>query len=562
MPFFPNELISRLSGSNVNSRVDELSAEMSNANKQALLDLIDSLSTGQTILGKILSINESKLTIQTDEGVILQAKNDSGGIVEAGESVIFQVHKSLLGQISLRPLYQNTSSEQTAVAALRQAGLPINSRSIEMTSRNMEFGAGIDRQSLIASYKDVSGYPASPVQNIVELQQLGLAVSKENLSLYDAYKNEENLVTDSFASIADNISNELSGLMKDYVATGRQLAVDALNQAELSSTSFTLEELSKMSGNDSLEKLQNGFDSLTWILGDESKPDESENAQIVNEANAKLYSEFFSDKAQSDEMNVQAGQKDFFKNITDTVSLLGKTPIFNFDEKSGEISANPLFDELMNKLGDVVDNKLLREFINEELTKKWTLDKSGISNKGEIKNLFERLYSHTNDILNQFDKMSVNNTELLNSIQNLKSNIDFMNTINQFVPYVQIPFSNDGKPVANELMVYTNKKKTQSSGSDVSAFLHLAMPNLGCTDVYVKLSDGERVSTNFTFENDDVLELVSKNMHFLEKRIKERGYSFNSELKVSKEHDNMMNQIINTCTHKLKNSDTSFDARV
>jgi flagellar hook-length control protein FliK len=99
-----------------------------------------------------------------------------------------------------------------------------------------------------------------------------------------------------------------------------------------------------------------------------------------------------------------------------------------------------------------------------------------------------------------------------------------MNQVNQLYTYVQIPLQLSGQNANGELYVYTNGKKRIDPDSDVTAFLHLDMENLGSTDVSVRMH-GKQVKTNFYLTDDTSYDLVEKNLPVLERRLSEKGYN-------------------------------------
>jgi flagellar hook-length control protein FliK len=105
----------------------------------------------------------------------------------------------------------------------------------------------------------------------------------------------------------------------------------------------------------------------------------------------------------------------------------------------------------------------------------------------------------------------------------IRSNMEFMDRINEAYTYVQIPLKMSGQNASGELYVYTNKKQLAEGKEDLTAFLHLDMDHLGPTDVSVRMH-GRDVDTKFYFDNDETYELVEAHLPELEERLKAKGY--------------------------------------
>ena len=71
------------------------------------------------------------------------------------------------------------------------------------------------------------------------------------------------------------------------------------------------------------------------------------------------------------------------------------------------------------------------------------------------------------------------NSDAMRSAQNISDNVNFMNQINQYAAYVQLPVRMNQENAHGELYVYRRKKSLVNKDGNVSAFLHLDMDNLG-----------------------------------------------------------------------------------
>ena len=60
----------------------------------------------------------------------------------------------------------------------------------------------------------------------------------------------------------------------------------------------------------------------------------------------------------------------------------------------------------------------------------------------------------------------------------MQDNLQFMNTLNQIFPYVQLPLKLTEQLTHGELYVYTKKKDLSAQNKEVSILLHLDMDSL------------------------------------------------------------------------------------
>ena len=232
----------------------DASVAASDATKQAVLEMIDNLSVGDTILGKVTAQTDKSISILTQGGVTINAQNSSSVNFEKGSLILFEIQKVSGRDISIRPLYQNTNLQNTAQSALKQAGLPINERSLEMTARNMEYGNPIDRNSLIEAYRDVALFPEASVKSIVDLKQMDIPINDANLSQYKAYMNMENSVSEAFSKISDSLIDDVIKGLLVTDESAEQLGFEALKNPMFDALSNLTDSLSEvLSGNQKID---------------------------------------------------------------------------------------------------------------------------------------------------------------------------------------------------------------------------------------------------------------------------------------------------------------------
>ena len=174
--------------------------------------------------------------------------------------------------------------------------------------------------------------------------------------------------------------------------------------------------------------------------------------------------------------------------------------------------------------------------------------------------LYERLNSQMNRLNAVLSQAGKADTPLAKAISNVTGNIDFMNQLNQMFTYVQLPLKMQSQNANGELFVYTNKKSLAKKDGSVSALLHLDMEHLGSLDVYVTLVN-QKVSTKFYLKDDSALDLIAENIHILNERLEDRGYSMSAEFVSRDEKVNVMEEILKQDKNISVLAGYSFDAR-
>lgn len=544
-----------MAGFNLSGLTDRISQVLSDnvsfssllgKNDQALLDLINSLSNGETIVGKVLSSNEDSFQISTGNNVIINAKAESGILLTEGSNVLFEVNKLSEGKVSLRPLYQNVSSAETAKTALNQAGIPINDRTLEMTVRNMEYGNPIDRNGILSSYKDVLTFEEFPVKYIVDLQKMEIPVTHNNLVQYETFMNMKNIVSDSFMDVSEGIMTDLSSLAEQSLSTSNLTVSNLINNEAILDTKGMIDSVLKY-----CEPSTENTSSQVFIH-------ELDIVKLSNELKNYGFSSANTDEIinkDSELINLQKTVdyppktvlRAVFNDINDTVNRQ-ISDIFN--QKSDV--QTPKYDLLFKS--SEIKNLIFKAFASD-----WSLKEEDIT-KNSVTGLYKKLYENTKSLA---DNLSVHlrpESNSLNMVNNINNNIDFMDQLNKYIPYVQIPL-NDNPNNKAELYVYKNKKNLTAADGEISAFLHLDMEHLGRTDVMIKMLNNN-VSTNFKLANDEALSLIEENIHFLDKRLNEKGYSLSVKTELAEKVNSPIQEMLNNNESHLVLAKTSFDARI
>ncbi len=181
----------------------------------------------------------------------------------------------------------------------------------------------------------------------------------------------------------------------------------------------------------------------------------------------------------------------------------------------------PIDREPLNRL---LSSKEFKALVKDGLEQQWTIRPEELTGSDKINKLYEKLDRQMDRIGQVLRATGQENANFTQTAADIRSNVEFMNQINQAYTYVQIPLKMSGQTASGELYVYTNRKSLMEGDKELTAFLHLDMDNLGPTDISVKLLRRE-VSTNFYLENDVAYDLIEQHLPILEERLKSKGYN-------------------------------------
>ena len=509
---------------------------------------------GQSVTGEVIEADGQDILLAIGKNQLLRARLSLAMDVEAGQQLTFGI-KSIGGmKVVLSPLFENMTSGSGAEKALELAGLPRNEETMKMVEAMMKEGMKLDPDSLSSMYRTVNAHMDADINTLVQLNRMGLPVTEENITQLQSYKNYEGQVTEGVKILMGEVAEQLSSL--------------AASDNPEDVFTFLKVVLGEPSGTENVQTEEN-------MAGDDNVIQTFKNAVMTEapEENAgKEKLPFMSGMAE------QAGEKGLGMALSDVLQKAG------FSEETvnaclkGELPAKELLTELGRLVKDgrlsteqkngilelLKDNEFL-ENLKKGLTEKFLLTPDEVGEDGQVEKLYERLDSQLSRMNQALQGMAKENPALSQSIQNLSSNVEFMNQLNQMFTYVQLPLKLSGQEAAGELYVYTNKKNLAKKDGQVSALLHLDLEHLGEIDIHVSLRDSH-VSTKFCLSDEKALDLVAANIDTLNQRLMKRGYSMDASFEQKDKAQHPIDEMLDrdkkvSSKEKVLISSSSFDAR-
>lgn len=509
---------------------------------------------GQSVTGEVIEADGQDILLAIGKNQLLRARLSLAMDVEAGQQLTFGI-KSIGGmKVVLSPLFENMTSGSGAEKALELAGLPRNEETMKMVEAMMKEGMKLDPDSLSSMYRTVNAHMDADINTLVQLNRMGLPVTEENITQLQSYKNYEGQVTEGVKILMGEVAEQLSSL--------------AASDNPEDVFTFLKVVLGEPSGTENVQTEEN-------MAGDDNVIQTFKNAVMTEapEENAGKEKLPF-----MPEMAEQAGEKGLGMALSDVLQKAG------FPEETvnaclkGELPAKELLTELGRLVKDgrlsteqkngilelLKDNEFL-ENLKKGLTEKFLLTPDEVGEDGQVEKLYERLDSQLSRMNQALQGMAKENPALSQSIQNLSSNVEFMNQLNQMFTYVQLPLKLSGQEAAGELYVYTNKKNLAKKDGQVSALLHLDLEHLGEIDIHVSLRDSH-VSTKFCLSDEKALDLVAANIDTLNQRLMKRGYSMDASFEQKDKAQHPIDEMLDrdkkvSSKEKVLISSSSFDAR-
>lgn len=469
------------------------------------LTILRSLADGDTFSANITDVSGEQVTITLDGGQSFTASLLNSTAYNIGDRACFVIQDNKGENIVLKAVTMQATALETAMInkSLKAAGIMPTLRNREMVLELMRNGMPIGRDALLDMVKELSSHSNAEIGGIIALKRMGIEVTDDSLKSYQNYKEYNGAMQRDIAALGEKLF--------ESVDSGKALSdvVKLLVGDELLTGNGTVEDNSKESTKTGAQTQQ--------PVGTQA----DEKADIAQK------------NLMSDVKNMVAGMVNNYNAATGR-SLKLSYEFLNTDNlarfmnefarMAEEFEMEPL---LKNKLHGVLKGDKASRLLNELVRDTFSMKMTDVADSGSVKEHIAK----TLDKLSSISEYAASNqsAELSNVASRMSNNMEFLNSMNQFMAAVQVPIKNIGEHGEGELYVYRRNKQKCGEDDTVKAFLHLDMEHLGALDIYVTLK-GSSVATNFKVEDESVLDFLEANMEQLTKKLGEDGYNVTASI--------------------------------
>lgn len=489
---------------NIHSTQPTVTVNGSEQGNTALI-ILRSLADGDTFSANITDVSGEQVTITLDGGQSFTASLLNSTAYNIGDRACFVIQDNKGENIVLKAVTMQATALETAMInkSLKAAGIMPTLRNREMVLELMRNGMPIGRDALLDMVKELSSHSGAEIGDIIALKRMGIEVTDDSLRSYQNYK-------------------EYNGAMqRDIAALGEKLFESVDSGKALSDVVKLLAEDELLTGNGTVE--------------DNSKESTKTGAQTQQPAGmqADEKADIAQKNLMSDVKNMVAGMVDNYNAATGrslklSYEFLNTDNLARFMDEfarmAEEFEKEPL---LKNKLHGILKGDKASRLLNELVRDTFSMKMTDVADSESVKEHIAK----TLDKLSSISEYAASNqsAELSNVASRMSNNMEFLNSMNQFMAAVQVPIKNIGEHGEGELYVYRRNKQKCGEDDTVKAFLHLDMEHLGALDIYVTLK-GSSVATNFKVEDESVLDFLETNMEQLTKKLAEDGYNVTASI--------------------------------
>lgn len=328
---------------------------------------------GDILSGIINQIKESQVLIGFNDGSLLSAHLTGDANVAKGDNITFLVKDISNSQISLKVISQGEQQNMFIGKALEAAGLYATDENTAMIKELLSLNMPVNSDMLNNVSRLMAQYPDANINTIANLIRLDMPVNSENIAMFEAYKNFDAQINGQLNSLGLDIYNSINNA--DDLTDIRNLinGMYGTGDSEVAS-----ENLGKAFSKEYTNNLANSLSS-------------------ISDAGKAL-----ADRINADDISLK-----------DTINYI--------------LSNKELADPSSGITNSASFKQLLGQFITE--TMRLTPKDVGVSDN-PINSFYKRVRKNIEDVENVFKSSNINE-ELSKSMQDIKSNIDFMNDLNK-----------------------------------------------------------------------------------------------------------------------------------
>lgn len=531
-----------------------------------LVASLRSLTKGNIFEGTVSSMKNGRVTLALSNGQQLSARMEGKVPLSIGQSMFFQVKSNDGTQIAIRPfVVDGNGVNYTLMTALNVAGLAVDADHLSMVNRMMQEQMPIDRNSLQQMARLVSANPDIDVQTMVQLKKLGIPITPENAAQFENYLDDKQAITDQMENFIDELPQALQGeaLPVDQMRNMGEKILSVISEnlpdvpEQAVSSAMTADAAGEILSGDQLMQQETMEDTaVSNTAGTEAGQTEGTTQMVLDENGQPVETSGVPVKelpvANQTPHTLGAVLSEEQRNNLN--ALLGKvlgTDSTSYTKDSGVVEVLKDLQQILKdplpvereSLGKLFASNEFQSLVKDTMEQQWMLTPEDLKEPDKIGKLYEKMEGQLTRLTEAMKASGQENANVTQLAADVRSNIEFMNQVNQAYTYVQIPLKMSGQNASGQLYVYTNKKALAEGDKELTAFLHLDMDHLGSTDVSVKMLN-HKVNTKFYLENDGAYELLMANIPILEEKLAKKGYQCSVTVENEAKHVNFVEDFL------------------
>ncbi len=532
------------------------------------------LREGQTLRGVISDIHGNDITLSMEDG-----SSFTGQLPDANQYSIGQKAAFLITGLENNTIYMKATTgayllnmEDTIAQALEEALLPRSPRNLDVVRSLLSNSQSISRENIMASIQLCAQYPEADVHSVITMKCLGLPMTNESVLQFENYQNQTHQLLYKMDTLTDSIGDMLHAIGSQVPALAKETASALL---DLALEGVTVPEMTEQTKEAAAVSTEENSETPIPETGEETA-DTTENPVQDNSDGTETSTPFSRVKNLINNLTESVGTKNTPDSETPTFSKeevgaylpeeeraavheqLRELPFSEAAKKQladGTLSVSRFLTEVKQMLpnltdeqaGKLISSDAFRKLVKGQFLSNWTISPKQLKEPGALTETYEKMAKEW-ETLSHFSETVLGKdvfSKLSSSASDMTENLNFMKTLNETFPYIQLPIKLQNQNAHADLYVMTRKEALKKDPDNLKVLLHLDMEHLGTLDIRIA-KENTAVSLNFFVSEKDTLHLFERNVELLQDAINAQGYACTSELSLKEKEVDIVNDFLAT----------------
>ena len=532
------------------------------------------LREGQTLRGVISDIHGNDITLSMEDG-----SSFTGQLPDANQYSIGQKAAFLITGLENNTIYMKATTgayllnmEDTIAQALEEALLPRSPRNLDVVRSLLSNNQSISRENIMASIQLCAQYPEADVHSVITMKCLGLPMTNESVLQFENYQTQTHqllykmdTLTDSIGDMLHAIGSQVPALAKETASALLDLALEGVTVPEQTGEAATVsaEENSEApipeTGEEAADTTDNPVqNSSNGTAGAETSTPFLRVKNLINNLTESVGSKNTPEPENPTFSKEEVGAYLPEEERAAVHEQLRDLPFSEAAKKQladGTLSVSRFLTEIKQMLpnltdgqaGKLISSDAFRKLVKGQFLSNWTISPKQLKEPGALTETYEKMAKEW-ETLSHFSQTVLGKdvfSKLSSSASDMTENLNFMKTLNETFPYIQLPIKLQNQNAHADLYVMTRKEALKKNPDNLKVLLHLDMEHLGTLDIRIA-KENTAVSLNFFVSEKDTLHLFERNVELLLDAINAQGYACTSELSLKEKEVDIVNDFLAT----------------
>lgn len=477
--------------------------------------------------------------------------------------------------------------------ALTEAALPKTERNLSIVRELLRQELSINKNNILDILKLSATFRNASIETLVLMKKLELPITQQTTNQMQAFQNNNHSILmqsqnmiDSFLSLLSKETIISEGFHYELLSLFIDNTVESsIPDYSLLSTHFSEEEIPQLihtlTTMDIPEQVLNRLMDPTITVSEFrdllNQTAKDSNLNFINAPELQQFLTNTTESVSNSPLLTDVLSKSEQENFTQLLStVLPKDTLASLQESNGsnlDGSITNLFQKIIDTgtiaslqseesqlttalqpsdmssaLSALIKSPIYHKLIKSELLSKLTLEINDFTKKGGIPQFYKKLTRDLESMLTFFEKNESNtNSETFHQaraqVQNLRDQVDFMKSVNQFLGYIQLPVKLTKDRANGELFFYTKRRQKRENEENLHILLHLTMAHLGEMDIHLRLKN-RTVNATLSMEQVESLTLINSHISQLTDTLLEMGYDLSYDFEIMKKKQTPIDRLL------------------